>query len=205
MLSKKKTFLKLIYKLNKNYYNILLSNFILNLLPKSIKHIFLNFNTLNINLNYISNFLNFIYFLKNSFFFQFKTLIDITVIDYPFNLDKRFKIIYSFLSFDVSNRLNLIFLLKEWNFFLSITNSFKSAEWVEREVWDMFGIWFFGHKNLRRILTDYIFKGFPLKKDFPLNGYIHVYYNYISGFIVLSRIYSMQEYRVFSFKSPWLL
>ena len=191
--------------LNRSFYNTFLSNFILNLFPSTIQRIFINFFLINIVISSFLNFLNFLNFIKISSFFQFKTIIDIIVIDYPFNLTSRFKLIYSFLSTDFSTRANLIFLLKEWDYFLSITSLFKAAEWIEREVWDLFGIWFFGNKNLRRILTDYIFKGFPLKKDFPLNGYIHVYYNYISGFIVMSRIYSMQEYRTFNFKNPWIL
>ena len=191
--------------LNRSFYNKLLSNFILSLFSNTIQYVILNFFVLNIGIFSFLNFLNFFNFLKVSSFFQLKIITDLTVIDYPFNLLTRFKLIYSFLSTDFSSRLNLIFFLKEWDYFLSMTSIFKSAEWVEREVWDLFGIWFFGNKNLRRILTDYIFKGFPLKKDFPLNGYIHVYYNYIAGFIVMSRTYSMQEYRVFNFKNPWIL
>jgi len=131
---------------------------------------------------------------------QFKTLNDICVVDYPGKIN-RFEIIYNLTSIKYNFRL----FLKSYtaNYINSISSIFKSANWIERECWDMFGIFFLEHPDLRRILTDYGFEGFPLRKDFPLTGYIEVRYDDEKSSIVYEPIEMSQEYRLFNFSSPW--
>ena len=143
-------------------------------IPRAIKKAILFKNELDftINKNYLIYVL--IFFKKHSNF-QLNVLNDITVID---NLKKtpRFIMIYQLLSTRYNNRLRLSIYLKV-NEVYTASSIFKSADWLEREVWDMFGIFFLGHKDLRRILTDYMFSGHPLRKDFPLIGYLEIIYN----------------------------
>ena len=147
-------------------------------------------------------------FLKNDSFLNFKTLSDITVLDdlegFLFNKD-RFYIFYNLLSVSLNLRMFIVvnFDEKKENFLPSLTNLYKSANWLEREVWDMFGIFFSNHIDLRRILTDYGFDGFPLRKDFPLTGYIEVRYDDEYGCIVYEPVELSQSYRNFEFQSPW--
>lgn len=150
-----------------------------------------------------SNYLHpLLFFIKNNIFFQVKVLNDICVVDYP-NKIKRFEIIYNLLSI----KYNYRFLIKTnttiYNYIYSINDLFKSSNWLERECWDLFGIFFLNHPDLRRILTDYGFEGFPLRKDFPLTGYIEVRYDDEKSNIVYEPLEMSQEYRLFNFISPW--
>jgi len=147
-------------------------------------------------------FLNLITTLKKSTFFQYKTLTLISVIDYPSNL-KRFKIIYNLLSTKNSNRIFISLFLKENKSLNSLNKIFPATNWLEREIFDMFGIFFTNHPDLRRILTDYGFKGYPLKKDFPLSGYIELHYNDELFNISYNPIELSQEFRTFNFNNPW--
>ncbi len=143
-----------------------------------------------------------ILFLKNNSKTKFKQLIDITAVDYPEN-EYRFKMVYLFLSHENNQRINVEFNIKENDLADSITNLFPSANWMEREVFDMYGISFKGHPDLRRILTDYNFEGHPLRKDFPLTGYEEVRYNEEQKKVIYEPVKLEQNYRKFDYASPW--
>lgn len=150
----------------------------------------------------INNLQAVLFFLRDHEGCLFKTLIDIFAVDYP-EKEKRFSLIYCFLSIKYNARIRVKVLLDELTSVPSITNIYKSACWMEREVWDMNGIFFDNHPDLRRILTDYGFEGYPLRKDFPLSGYTEVRYDDSQKRVISESIEMSQEYRVFSFKSSW--
>ena len=122
------------------------------------------------------NLLNVALFIKNNENTKFRQLIDITVVDYPEN-SQRFKVVYLFLSHEFNQRIILSYSINENELISSLTSIFPSANWMEREVFDMYGVNFKDHPDLRRILTDYGFKGHPLRKDFPLTGHSEVRYS----------------------------
>tara|TARA_B100000941_G_scaffold284674_1_gene255721 strand:- start:240 stop:836 length:597 start_codon:yes stop_codon:yes gene_type:complete len=146
--------------------------------------------------------LDVILFIKNNLNTKFKQLIDITAVDYPEN-DKRFKIIYFFLSHEYNIRANIEFFINDNEIINSITSVYPSANWMEREVFDMYGIKFKDHPDLRRILTDYNFEGFPLRKDFPLTGHKEVRYNEENKKVIYEPVKLEQNYRNFDYESPW--
>jgi len=133
---------------------------------------------------------------------KFKQLIDITAVDYPEN-QKRFKIVYLFLSHELNQRILLNFYINENQKIPSLTKIFPSANWMEREIFDMYGIKFTDHPDLRRILTDYGFEGYPLRKDFPLTGHTEVRYSEDKKKVVYEPVKLEQNYRNFDFESPW--
>ncbi|MGK7653379.1 MULTISPECIES: NADH-quinone oxidoreductase subunit C [unclassified Roseovarius] len=133
---------------------------------------------------------------------RFSTLVDITGVDYP-DRPKRFDVVYHFLSMYQNQRIRLRVAVREEDMVPSITDVHPSANWFEREVFDMFGILFSGHPDLRRILTDYGFRGFPLRKDFPTTGYTEVRYDEVQKRVVYEPVKLVQEYRQFDFMSPW--
>jgi NADH-quinone oxidoreductase subunit C len=141
-------------------------------------------------------------FLKADSACKFSSLVDITAIDWP-GRDKRFDLIYHFLSMYQNQRIRLRLATGEEDMVPSITEVHPSANWFEREVFDMFGILFSGHPDLRRILTDYGFRGFPLRKDFPTTGYTEVRYDEVQKRVVYEPVSLVQEYRQFDFMSPW--
>ena len=141
-------------------------------------------------------------FLKNDPSTKFKQLIDITAVDYP-QESKRFKLVYMLLSHEFNNRIILNYLINEHEVIPSITELFPSANWMEREVFDMYGIKFKDHPDLRRILTDYNFEGFPLRKDFPLTGHNEVRYNENEKKVLYEPVKLEQNYRNFDYSSPW--
>ena len=141
-------------------------------------------------------------FLKNNNNTKFKQLIDITAVDYPDN-DRRFKLVYLLLSHENNQRLVINFTIKENEFVNSLTSIFPAANWVEREVFDMYGIEFKDHPDLRRILTDYDFQGFPLRKDFPLTGHNEVRYSEDEKKVIYEPVKLEQNYRNFDYESPW--
>ena len=119
--------------------------------------------------------------------------------------DYRFGVIYDLLSLTFNNRVRLKFFLNETTPINTAVNVYINADWWEREIWDMYGIFFTSHPDLRRILTDYGFEGFPMRKDFPLSGYIETKYDVAKKLIVLEPVQLSQEYRTFSFDSPWIV
>lgn len=141
-------------------------------------------------------------FLKADSSCKFSTLIDITAVDYP-ERPKRFDVVYHFLSMYQNHRIRLRVAIREDDMVPSITAVHPSANWFEREVFDMFGILFTGHPDLRRLLTDYGFRGFPLRKDFPTTGYTEVRYDEEQKRVVYEPVSLVQEYRQFDFMSPW--
>ena len=141
-------------------------------------------------------------FLKNNASAKFRQLIDITAVDYP-EENERFKVVYLLLSHEFNNRVILTYSINENEVIPSITEIFPSANWMEREVFDMYGIKFKNHPDLRRILTDYNFEGFPLRKDFPLTGHNEVRYNEDEKKVIYEPVKLEQNYRNFDYTSPW--
>jgi len=161
----------------------------------------INFNQLFIDIN-IENLSSVILFLKTNDKCRFKQLIDITAVDYPTN-EKRFKLIYLLLSHENNLRIAVNIKVEDKIVIPSITKIFPSANWMEREVLDMYGISFKDHPDLRRILTDYGFQGHPLRKDFPLTGHTEVRYNEEKKKVISEPVNLEQNYRKFDFESPW--
>ena len=141
-------------------------------------------------------------FIKTNVDFKFQQLIEMTAVDYPEN-KKRFKMVYMFLSHENNQRIILSFLINENEIVQSLTSVYPSSNWMEREVFDMYGIKFKDHPDLRRILTDYNFEGFPLRKDFPLTGHTEVRYNEDKKKVVYEPVKLEQNYRNFDYESPW--
>ncbi len=150
----------------------------------------------------LSNLFEFVEFLKSDQNCKFSTLVDITAVDYP-ERAKRFDVVYHFLSMYQNQRIRLRVSVREEDMVPSIVDIHPSANWFEREVFDMFGILFSGHPDLRRILTDYGFRGHPLRKDFPTTGYTEVRYDEAQKRVVYEPVSLVQEYRQFDFMSPW--
>ena len=146
--------------------------------------------------------LDVILFLKINNDTKFKQLIDITAVDYPENL-KRFKMIYLLLSHQFNQRIVISCLINENEVVSSLTKIFPSANWMEREVFDMYGVKFKDHPDLRRILTDYDFEGYPLRKDFPLSGHNEVRYSEEQKKVIYEPVKLEQNYRNFDYQSPW--
>lgn len=149
-----------------------------------------------------SSLTGFVEFLKADRTCQFSSLVDITAVDYP-SREKRFDVVYHFLSMYQNHRVRLRVSIREEDMVPSIIDTHPSANWFEREVFDMFGILFTGHPDLRRILTDYGFRGYPLRKDFPTTGYTEVRYDEAQKRVVYEPVSLTQEYRQFDFMSPW--
>ena len=141
-------------------------------------------------------------FLKSNENCKFKQLIDIAGVDYPEN-EKRFELVYLFLSHENNLRIKLLVRFELNQSISSLTKIFPSANWMEREVFDMYGIKFKNHPDLRRILTDYGFKGHPLRKDFPLTGFNEVRYSEKDKKVIYEPVKLEQNYRNFDFESPW--
>ncbi len=150
----------------------------------------------------INNLHSVLLFLKTDIKFKFKQLIDIVAVDYP-NNEKRFKIYYLLLSHENNIRIKISITFNIDEKIPSITKIYPSANWMEREVFDMYGIKFKNHPDLRRILTDYNFKGFPLRKDFPLTGFNEVRYSEKEKKVIYESVKLEQNYRDFDFDSPW--
>ena len=143
-----------------------------------------------------------ILFLKTNSKTKFRQLIDITAVDFPEN-EIRFKLVYLLLSHEFNQRIIIEIDVKEKEIVGSITSIFPAANWMEREVFDMYGIDFKDHPDLRRILTDYGFKGHPLRKDFPLTGFNEVRYSEKEKKVIYEPVKLEQNYRNFDFESPW--
>ena len=155
--------------------------------------------TIEINIDDINEIL---VFLKNNDKCKFKQLIDITAVDYP-EKETRFKLVYLLLSHENNLRLTVVSNINEKSKVPSIVKFFPSANWMEREVFDMYGILFIDHPDLRRILTDYDFEGYPLRKDFPLTGHTEVRYSETDKKVIYEPVKLEQDYRNFDFESPW--
>ena len=141
-------------------------------------------------------------FLKSKKGFSFNTLIDITAVDFPAK-EQRFEVIYHFLSMTENKRCRVTISINESEDVPSITSVFECANWFEREIFDLFGVKFTSHPDLRRILTDYGFKGYPLRKDFPTSGFLEVRYDEVEKRVIYEPTTLTQGYRDFDFLSPW--
>ena len=148
------------------------------------------------------NLMDVIFFLKTNSESKFRQLIEITAVDYP-EKDRRFNVVYLLLSHENNKRIIVDYSIKENEVVSSITSIFPSANWMEREVFDMYGIEFKNHPDLRRILTDYGFKGYPLRKDFPLTGHNEVRYSEEEKKVIYEAVKLEQNYRNFDYESPW--
>ena len=141
-------------------------------------------------------------FIKTNENTKFRQLIDLTVVDYPENA-QRFKVVCLFLSHEFNQRIILNYLISENEVVPSLTSIYPAANWMEREVFDMYGVKFKNHPDLRRILTDYGFEGHPLRKDFPLTGHTEVRYSEEQKKVISESVKLEQNYRNFDFESPW--
>jgi len=170
-------------------------------LTTKIKESKISHNQLYLSIN-SEDLLDVILLLKTNKDTKFKQLIDITAVDYPEN-KKRFKIVYLLLSHEFNQRILVSYFINENEKISSLVNIFPSANWMEREIFDMYGIKFNDHPDLRRILTDYGFKGFPLRKDFPLTGHKEVRYSEEDKKVIYEPVKLEQNYRNFDYESPW--
>jgi NADH-quinone oxidoreductase subunit C len=141
-------------------------------------------------------------FLRDDQNCQFKQLVDLTAVDYPAR-EERFDVVYNLLSLKLNQRIRVKISCDETSMVPSAFEIFSAAIWFEREVWDMYGIFFAEHPDLRRLLTDYGFEGHPLRKDFPLTGYFEVRYDETQKRVVYEPVNLTQEFRSFDFMSPW--
>ena len=170
-------------------------------LTTKIKGSKIRHNQLYITIN-SEDLLDVVLLLKTNKNTKFRQLIDITAADYPEN-QQRFKMIYLLLSHEFNQRIILSYFINENEPIFSLTKIFPSANWMEREIFDMYGIKFTDHPDLRRILTDYGFQGHPLRKDFPLTGHIEVRYSENEKKVIYEPVKLEQNYRNFDFESPW--
>ncbi|MEP3345501.1 MAG: NADH-quinone oxidoreductase subunit C [Litoreibacter sp.] len=141
-------------------------------------------------------------FLKTDRACRFSTMVDITAVDYP-SREARFEVVYHYLSMYQNHRIRVKTAIREDEIVPSLCEVYPAANWFEREIFDMFGIMFSNHPDLRRILTDYGFRGYPLRKDFPTTGYVEVRYDEAEKRVVYEPVKLVQEYRQFDFMSPW--
>jgi NADH dehydrogenase (ubiquinone) Fe-S protein 3 len=200
---------------NKNELNITIYNILSNVRP-SVRYLIdktvfpyifcQKFNNENTYIIHKKNLLLSLLVLKNHINFQYKVLRSVSGVDFlstQFDKNFRFAVVYDLLSIKFKNRLRLKVFLNEISTISSSCSVYYNANWWEREVWDMYGIWFDKHPDLRRILTDYGFDGFPLRKDFPLSGYIDVSYSADKRRIISEPLELTQEFRAFTFESQW--
>ena len=170
-------------------------------LTTKIKESKIKHNQLYVTIN-SEDLLDVILLIKTNKNIKFRQLIDITAVDYPEN-QKRFKIVYLLLSHEFNQRIILNYFISENEKISSLTKIFPSANWMEREVFDMYGIKFNDHPDMRRILTDYGFEGHPLRKDFPLTGHNEVRYSEDEKKVIYEPVKLEQNYRNFDYESPW--
>tara|TARA_B110000027_G_scaffold125317_1_gene142618 strand:- start:96 stop:704 length:609 start_codon:yes stop_codon:yes gene_type:complete len=170
-------------------------------LATKIKNSEIRHDQLYLNIN-SENLIDVTLFIKSNENTKFRQLIDITVVDYPENT-QRFKVVYLFLSHEFNQRIILSYLISENEVIPSLTSIYPAANWMEREVFDMYGVKFKDHPDLRRILTDYSFEGHPLRKDFPLTGHTEVRYSEEQKKVIKEPVKLEQNYRNFDYESPW--
>lgn len=179
-----------------------LANYISRNLPKTVDDIQIHYGELTLY-THSDRLERLAQFLRDNDRCLFKVLLDICGVDYP-HREKRFDVVYHFLSLENNSRIRIIVPTAEEGDVPTLSNIFRSAGWWEREAWDMYGIVFSGHPDLRRILTDYDFHGHPLRKDFPLTGYTEVGYDENEQRVVKKPVSLQQDFRDFDFESPWL-
>ncbi|HCR85124.1 MAG TPA: NADH-quinone oxidoreductase subunit C [Alphaproteobacteria bacterium] len=161
----------------------------------------INNNRLIINTD-ANNIISLLTFLRDNNSTQFAQLVDVCGVDYP-NKDNRFEVVYQLLSLKLNARITVKLSVDAFTAAPSVNSVFGSANWLEREVWDMYGVKFKNHPDLRRILTDYGFEGHPQRKDFPLTGYVEARYDEEKQRVVYEPVKLHQEFRTFDYLSPW--
>ena len=179
----------------------ILERFINSELSSKIKNSIIENDELLSEINF-QDLIEVVQFLKSNEKCKFRQLIDIAGVDYP-DEEKRFQLVYLFLSHENNSRIKILLKFESDQTIISLTKIFPSANWMEREVFDMYGIKFKNHPDLRRILTDYGFKGHPLRKDFPLTGFNEVRYSEKEKKVIYEPVKLEQNYRNFDFESPW--
>ena len=186
--------------LYKNYTNFF-KQYVTLMFPRFINVVSISKNQLYFDINY--NFLRQLsLFLRDHSLSLFKVLIDIVCIDY-ITRKNRFEFCYIFLSLNYYSRVNIRFYISELDRIGSLSTIYSNSNWYEREVWDMFGVFFSYHNDLRRILTDYGFRGFPLRKDFPLSGYLEIEFDHETEQVRYIPVKFIQEFRLYNYKLPW--
>jgi NADH-quinone oxidoreductase subunit C len=178
-----------------------LGDYIAAALPQAVSRAELSYDELNLYVERES-IIAVLTFLRDDHNCQFKLLVDVTAVDRP-DREARFEVVYNLLSIQQNHRIRVKIATDEKTPVASASGVFSSAGWFERETWDMFGVFFDGHPDLRRILTDYGFEGHPLRKDFPLTGYVEVRYDDEQKRVVYEPVKLTQEFRSFDFMSPW--
>jgi NADH/F420H2 dehydrogenase subunit C len=178
-------------------------NYILNVLKKYLKKIIILGNFVRFELDSLEKLSIVLNFLKKHSKTKFNILVDIACVDFLNFKSDRFLMNYLLLSCSYNSRLTISFWLNEKDIIQSSTNVFSGANWLEREVWDMYGIFFYNHPDLRRILTDYGFSGYPFRKDFPLNGFFEIRYDENKQYLVYEPIELTQTFRFYDFLNPF--
>lgn len=190
--------------LEKQYLYTRFVVFFLNLFGPAINYIVVN-NRYGLEVNVKAAYLQSVLAsLKSQWFLQFKTVCDLVGIDYPAQT-YRFRVAYLLLSYTYTFRIVVSVSVKDRQALDSATTLYPGTGWLEREVWDFFGIYFQGNRDLRRILTDYGFSGYPLRKDFPLTGFYEVMFDDKKHQVIYQPVSLAQEYRDFSHQNPWRL
>ena len=178
-----------------------LEKFINSELTSKINNSFIKHDNIYLSIDH-EELIDVISFLKTNNQTKFRQLIEITAVDYP-EKENRFKMVYLLLSHEHNKRIIIDYTIKETDIVQSLTSIFPSANWMEREVFDMYGVSFKDHPDLRRILTDYGFEGHPLRKDFPLTGHSEVRYSEDQKKVISEPVKLEQNYRNFDYESPW--
>lgn len=178
-------------------------NYILNILKKYLKKILILGDFIRLELESLEKLNIVLNFLKNHSKTKFNILVDIACVDFLNFKKNRFLMNYFLLGCSYNSRLAVSFWLNEKDIIQSSTNIFSGANWLEREVWDMYGIFFYNHPDLRRILTDYGFSGYPFRKDFPLNGFFEIRYDENKQYLVYEPIELTQTFRFYDFLNPF--
>ncbi len=194
----------MVYQITETFLktHIFMNSSFFSLCPQWVKKVIVQSNEVTLVLTHGKYLLPICQFLKNHSTTQFKMLVDVTAVDYPAR-SQRFEVVYHFLSLQQNQRLRVKVDLEEASSLDSVTSLYPSANWFERETWDMFGIYFLNHPDLRRILTDYGFEGHPLRKDFPLTGYVEFKYDETKKRVISEPVELAQQFRSFEFRSPW--
>jgi len=183
-------------------FNKTLGQSLIRLLPQGVSHFTISPSGEITIVVFASEIVAVLTFLRDHTSLQCKVLADITAIDYP-NRSPRFDVVYQLLSIRFNQRIKVKVLVDEQTPIESVVPVYSTANWFEREVWDLFGVFFINHPDLRRILTDYGFEGHPMRKDFPLSGYSEVRYDERQQRVVCEPLELAQEFRSFDFSSPW--
>jgi NADH/F420H2 dehydrogenase subunit C len=178
-------------------------NYIISVLRKYLKRVLILGDFIKIELESLEKLNIVLNFLKNHSKTKFNLLVDIACVDFLNFKDNRFQMNYLLLSCFHNSRLTVSFWLNEKDVIQSSTNIFSGANWLEREVWDMYGIFFYNHSDLRRILTDYGFSGYPFRKDFPLNGFFEIRYDENKQYLVYEPVELTQTFRFYDFLNPF--